>query len=351
MDAIPKNLAAIVDPFLRSEVLANHMAVIDKSTSSEAEKTKKLTTLILEYIATRPEGLSIDPSDIEKYMAEIADMAELMICARGTRPDECVSDADHVLKFLGTSRAELQQHLGVSFDILLREMKEGRDYVMNGKNSGGQDKILLSHDGMKKLARRLTTPQANILFECMCACYNVVKECAAQLQIFRGDRTTNLGEHRLISECLGKFKFESEGAGNLLLNIERKLLRILFGFGKRSLVLVCGINGEIRDSSAKQLFITFSTAVRDKLRKKLENADRESLDGVISVDAERRIYKETVEFMEYYIKDWKDEDERFREFLVCILLDHRDEVELRSGRKIPKPLQVSSRQVRARLGP
>ena len=163
MDAIPKNLAAIVDPFLRSEVLANHMAVIDKSTSSEAEKTKKLTTLILEYIATRPEGLSIDPSDIEKYMAEIADMAELMICARGTRPDECVSDADHVLKFLGTSRAELQQHLGVSFDILLREMKEGRDYVMNGKNSGGQDKILLSHDGMKKLARRLTRMHVRLL--------------------------------------------------------------------------------------------------------------------------------------------------------------------------------------------
>ena len=350
MDTIPKNLAAVVDPVSRSELLANHMVAIDKSTSSETKKQEKIKKLLLEYIMTRPKGISIDPSEIEKYMTQIANMTELVICARGTRPDECVSDLDDVLKFLGTTRADMvKQHGRSLLDILRKELVLGRDCEIRGKKSNGEDNYIISHYGMRKLARRLTTPQANIMFECMGACYDVVKESTAQLHSFRDDRTINLGEHKLITECLNKFTFQSEGGGNLLLNIEKKLLKILFGMGKASLVTVCGIDGEIRDASAKQLFITFSTAVRDRLRKRLHNAARDSPGGVISVEDERQIFKETVEFMEYYIRDWRDVEERIRDFLVCILLDHRDEVELRSGRKVSKPLQVSSRQVRARL--
>ena len=186
------------------------------------------------------------------------------------------------------------------------------------------------------------------MYECMSACYDIVKESNEQLSSFYADRTINLGEHKLITELLDSFRFESEGGANLLLNIERQMLKICFGMGRASLIKVCGIDGAIRDASAKQQFITFSTAVRDRLKKRLQNAARSSPDGVIPADEEKRVFAETVAFIEYYISEWKQPEERIRDFLVCVLLDHRDEVELRSGRKVPRPLQVSSRQVRAR---
>jgi hypothetical protein len=349
MQKIPKNLASIVDPAERSEVLAQHMTLIFKSKCSDSEKLSKCCKLLLDYMKSKPAGCSFDPSEIETYLLEFNNMAGLLICEWGTQPDACISDLDSVLKFLGTSRAEIIDKQGkFTIDVLRKEMVHGRDFEVKGKARDGKDIILVSHYGMRKIARRLTTPQANIMYECMSACYDVVKDSSAQLSSFYADRTINLGEHKLITELLDSFTFESTGGANLLLNIERQMLRICFGMGKASLIQVCGIDGAIRDASAKQQFITFSTAVRDRLRKRLQNAARDAPGGVISAEEEGRIFDETVSFIEYYVRDWADVSERIRDFLVCVLLDHRDEVVLRSGRKVPRPLQVSSRQVRAR---
>lgn len=349
LDSIPKNLASIADPEERSEVLAQHMALIYKSKCSKGERMTKCCKLLLDYMRSKPSGVSFNPSEIEDYLLEFNNMAKLVICEWGTRPDACVSDLDDVLKFLGTSRDEVISKQGrFVLDVLQKEMVHGKDFEVKGKARDGKDIIHTSHQGMRKIARRLTTPQANIMYECMSACYDIVKESSEQLSSFYADRTINLGEHRVITELLDSFRFESDGGANLLLNIERKMLKICFGMGKKSIIKVCGIDGEIRDASAKQQFITFSTAVRDRLKKRLQNAARASPDGVIPADEEKRIFAETVAFIELYISEWKQPEERIRDFLVCVLLDHRDEVELRSGRKVPRPLQVSSREVRAR---
>ena len=324
------------------------MAVIYKSKLSEHSKKKKCKEVIMDFFKSGPPGFRFDPAEFEKYLEHIGEVT-LLICQKNIPVDSYVTDLHICIQCLGTTRDQVMKQGEFILENLRRDMVFGRDIESVGM-SAGKEKFNVSHYGMRKLARWISTPEANIQFEIMSASLDMVKDSIALSHSFLQDRAVNLGEHKLITDMLKNFEFESSGSGsNMLLNIERKMLHICFGVGKASLIQVCGIDGEIRDASAKQKFITFSNAVRDVLKRKLLNVAQAATAAskVIPKQEEQKIFDEIIEFIQLYIRDWGTIEERIRDFLVVIMLDHRDEVELRSGKKLKRPLEVSSRQVRA----
>ena len=276
----------------------------------------------------------------------------LLICERGRDPNDCATDLENVLFFLGTSvNKVLTSDNKFIIPLLQSEMIRGEDYqIVDGV-------CKVSHWGMRKIARRLATPPANVIYATMSASMDALMAVDNYSITRSQDRSTNLRSFHDIEKLLRNFDTRLEKGpkardNNLLMNLGKHLLHKMFGTGREGLAFATGISGTIRDAVGNHDFLSFDSTFRKKLLTKLENATKLlGPDELISMDTQKRIYMEMMDYVDSFMQDWSSPKERALSFLIIRPLSHRTQVDKRpvrsagasAGVKRELPLVVPSR--------
>ena len=329
-DAAPKDFRDIPD-HKKKQALRDYLFLIDKSNLQAGEKQSQMCNVLVDYCK---HSRIIDPVEILTHLEKIQGIS-LLICERGRDPKDCATDLTHLLSFLGTSVEEvLTPDNRFIIPLLQSEMILGEDYqIVDGV-------IKVSHYGMRKIARRLETSPANVIYAAMSASMDALMAMANYSFTRSQDRSKNLESFHEIEDLMMEFddRFEkSAGArgSNLLMNLGKTVLRKMFGTTREGLAFATGIDGTIRDAVGNHDFLSFDSTFRAKLLAKLKHATDQLGPGeLISLDTQKRIHDEMMGYLDHFMEDWSTHKDRALSFLNIRPLTHRT---LASKRKLRSP--------------
>ena len=329
-DAAPRDFKDIPDD-RKEQFLRDWLLLIDKSNLQAKDKQAQMCTVLVDYCK---HAQIIDPVEILTYLAEIQGIS-LLICERGRDPTDCATDLPHLLSFLGTSVNEvLTPDNRFIIPLLQSEMIVGEDYqIVDGV-------VKVSHYGMRKIARRLNTKPANVVYAAMSASMDALMAMANYSVARSQDRSKNLDSFHAIEDLLSKFqdRFEKPAGArgsNLLMNLGKTVLRRMFGTTREGLAFATGIDGTIRDAVGNHDFLSFDSTFRAKLLAKLKSATDQLGPGeLISLATQSRIHDEMMAYLHHFIEDWPTHKDRGLTFLNIRPLTHRI---LASKRKLRGP--------------
>ena len=327
-DAAPADFGSIPD-HMKSQALKENLFVLDRSSLPAAEKKSRMCDLLIDYTK---HSQFIDPVAMMKHLENVAGIS-LLICEPDRDPKDCATDLEAVLFLLGTSLDKvLTSENKFIIPLLHSEMVLGEDYqVIDGA-------CMVSHWGMRKIARRLDTPPANVIYATMSACMDAMMAVSNYRTTRSQDRSKNLESFHEIEDLLREFepRFEKSPqarSSNLLINLGKHLLQRMFGTGREGLAFATGISGTIRDAVGNHDFLSFDSTFRKKLLAKLQKATKNlDPDQLISMDTQKLIYREMMAYLTSFMEDWSSHKERALSFLIIRPLSHRTQVDKRPAR-------------------
>jgi hypothetical protein len=300
-----------------------------------------MCNVLMDYCKHSPR---IDPVQIFEHLEKVQGIS-LLICERGRNPNDCATDLANVLTYLGTSMEQvLTPDNRFIIPLLQAEMIRGEDYqIVDGV-------IKVSHHGMRKIARRLDTTPANVIFSAMTASMDALMAMTNYSVTRSQDRSKNLESFHEIEDLLREYedRFEKPpGArgSNLLMNLGKTVLHKMFGTTREGLAFATGIDGTIRDAVGNHDFLSFDSTFRAKLLAKLKNATSHLGPGeLISLDAQSSIYAGMMDYLALFIEDWSTPKDRALSFLIIRPLAHRTRVGKRKLRG-PAPGPAEEQEV------